>query len=214
MNNRSGLLDLACLITLATVISGCAAWRLPFLPNPSAVGASEDTQASTDVEAEPTSVRWLEDSENLQLCIEDLENPQFLQLHQALSALPEDSGETQTSYYVAFSTFDGNELVDMRQVQELRTIATMGDRCQILSQAESEGLAKQLLEHIHNDVITLYQGDIEAAWSNIVNRWEQDHAVSGSGDHPLLLAIEDIWMARTLDLPLPDYIPIHISEAI
>ncbi|MBE9103273.1 hypothetical protein [Vacuolonema iberomarrocanum] len=139
----------------------------------------------------------------LQPCIADLEQPQVLLL---------SSEADRLSYYVAFPTINMETPIDMRQVESLRTISVTDVGCQVLAQAQARELARQLLNIRYEDLIVLWEGDIDAAWGDIVNRWERDHFVSGPGQHPLYVDIEDIWIAKTLNLHLPDYIPLHIDS--
>ncbi len=140
----------------------------------------------------------------LQPCIADLEQPQVLSL---------SSKAGQLSYYVAFPTMNMETPIDMRQVESLRTIFATDVCCQVLAQSQAQELAHQLLNIRHKNLIVLWEGNIEAAWGDIVNRWERDHVVSGPGQHPLYLDIEDIWIAKTLNLHLPEYSPLYINSS-
>lgn len=147
------------------------------------------------VAAEPVS------KPELQPCVADLEQPQVFPLFSEVD---------QLSYYTAFSASNVDTPTDIREVESLRTIVVTDGRCQVLAPAQA--LARQLLNIRYKDLMVLWEEDIDAAWGNIVNRWERDHFVSGPGQHPLYLDIEDIWIAKTLNLHLPDYIPIYIDS--
>ncbi|MDB9528171.1 hypothetical protein PN498_19420 [Oscillatoria sp. CS-180] len=141
----------------------------------------------------------------LQSCIADLEKPQVFVL---------SSEANRQSYYMAFPAINRTTPIDMRQVDSLRTIFVTDISCQVLTQAQAQALADQLLNSRYRDLMVLWEGDIDAAWGDIVNQWERDHAVSGPGEHPLYLDSADIWIAKTLNLHLPDYIPVHINSPI
>lgn len=156
----------------------------------------------------------LADQQALQPCIIDLKQPKLIALEQSLSISKHSSRTHLTSYYVAFSLEGLSEPVDMRQIEQTRTISLEGNSCTLLSPTQVQELAQQQFKIRHKDLMSLYQGRQEAVWNDIVNRWEQNHYVSGPGDHPFLLDIEDIWIAKSLKLLLPDYAPIHIRDKI
>ena len=186
----------AYLIFLALVSSTSSNWRVSLLNH-----SNSEFPSTVSIPLR----RAAEPGSNLELqpCIADLEQPQVLLL---------SSEADQLSYYVAFPTIHMETPIDMRQVESLRTISVTDVDCQILAQAQAQELADQLLNIRYENLIILWEGNIDAAWSDVVNRWERNHFVSGPGQHPLYLDIEDIWIAKTLDLHLPDYIPIYIDS--
>ncbi len=155
-------------------------------------------------------------AEPLQSCIEDLSQPELLSLSLEGVDLPTEVADSYSdTYYVAYAADEIRNAQDVGQVQHFRTISQSQSPsgCQILSDDPAQDLATALLKHRHQDQVALHQGDLAAAWGSVVNRWERDHYVTGPGDHPFRLAIEDIWIARTLNMPLPDSAPIHVCSA-
>lgn len=143
----------------------------------------------------------------LQPCLVDLEGPLLL----PLQLTPSAHISNQTAYYVAYSTKTLADSKDIGKVKALRTLALTTGQCQILTLDQAQTLAKQALKNNRNyqEQLALHQGNQGPAWSAMVNRWERDHYVSGPGDHPLVLSLEEIWMAKTLNLDLPDYLPVY-----
>ncbi len=143
----------------------------------------------------------------LQPCLVDLE---VLQLS-PLELAPAANTFGETAYYVAYSTKALPDPKDIGKVKDLRTIALTAGQCQTLAPDQVQALATQALKNNRNyqEQLALHKGDQGLAWSAIVNRWERDHHVSGPGNHPLVLSIEDIWAAKTLNLLLPDYVPVY-----
>jgi hypothetical protein len=189
---------LAYLIPLALVSCTSSTWRFS-LPKHNGVKSSGNVNLPSKIAAEPGSKL------ELQPCITDLEQPQVI---------PFSTQANLPNYYVAFPAIKINMKtpIDIRQVKSLRAISTIDARCQILAQAQARKLAHQLLSIRYKDLMTLWKGDIESVWGDVVNRWERDHFVSGQGDHPLYLDIEDIWIAKILNLNLPEYIPLYINS--
>ncbi len=210
MNSSSGLMSAIALLS-AVLSWGCVS------PSQVAQLPKKDTANTPAIESSTLSVAELVPEapkidarlQQLQPCLVDLEMPQLFPL--ALSLSPNIS-DPETEYFVAFSTKTLPDPQDVGKAKDLRTITLAAEQCQTLPQVQAQALATRVLNRIYKDQIALYKGDLDSAWSDIVNRWERDHSVSGPGDHPLVLAIEDIWVAKTLNLHLPDYVPIHISQ--
>lgn len=185
------------LIPLTLISCTSFKWRLS-LPNHNGFESSSTVDLPLKIAAEPVSKL------ELQPCITDLEQPQVI---------PLSSQADQPNYYVAFPTTNMETPIDMRQVESLRAISAIDARCQVLAQAQARELAHQLLNIRYKDLMVLWKGDVEAVWGDVVNRWERDHFVSGQGQHPLYLDIEDIWIAKTLNLHLPEYIPLYVNSS-
>lgn len=204
MNSSSGLMSAIALLS-AVLSWGC-------------VPPSQDAQLPKQTSAPTTAVEFstptpetprVDTTQQLHPCLADLEGTLLLPLNLAPSA----NTSSETAYYVAYSTKALPDPKDIGKVKDLRTIALTAGQCQTLPLDQVQALAKQALKNNKNyqEQLTLHQGNQGLAWSAIVNRWERDHYVSGPGNHPLVLSIEEIWAAKTLNLDLPDYLPVYAT---
>ena len=183
-------------ISLSSLILGCQT-------TPSAPGNSASNAASETI---PTQKTTTQKSEGLPNCIQEAALDRIVTLGNSPQSDP------QKTYYVTFSTQDLEDPKDIGKVKSFLTLSTLNDQCETLSKEEAIALAQEFFKLDYVSEYPLEKGRVDATWGNVVNRWERDHYVLGPGDHPLVLGIRDVWIARTLDLSLPDYVPIYISQ--
>lgn len=170
----------------------------------------------TPVEPNP-SVPNAEQLRSLTPCLQQLSKPQISRLTFYRVDAPSDGKpepKMRVLYFSAYSTASiaNPYLFETNKVPEFTSIALKGQQCTILTRSNAEAVAKKLMKARYPDLVRLSKGDLEAVKGDVVNRWEQDRRVGSDDSAPFLMAIEDIWAFKILNLGLPNYVPIEVSR--
>lgn len=178
---------------------------------PTRISEQASSVEQTDERSVQTNISP-EQQQALLSCLKRGSNARILPLNfpQAKTALGNNAPPQR--YFVGYFTNLQSNPYRLQGIKGFIPLTLKGSRCQVLNLSAARDVAKALIMARYKDQFALADSDWQIVRGDIVNRWERDHYVSGPGNHPLVLDIEDIWTFITLGLSLPDYLPIEIRQ--